>query len=90
MSNEKLSIAEKYRYLMDKINECEKEISTLQLTCPHERAKVVFKADTGNWSTSDDSYSVDVSCPECGYRASFDSISNQEEYNFWKCNELHI
>ena len=41
-------------------------LTALQELCPHTNATHVNKADTGNYSSSDDSYWTDHKCLDCG------------------------
>ena len=50
---------------LQRLNE---EMSALQARCQHPDAVKIPKADTGNWSTSDDSYWFECECPDCGKR----------------------
>lgn len=42
------------------------QLAYLQYHCKHESVKKEYKADTGNWSKSDDSYWIEFKCPDCG------------------------
>jgi hypothetical protein len=41
-------------------------LTALQELCPHTNAAHKNKANTGNYSSSDDSYWTDHTCPDCG------------------------
>jgi len=44
----------------------QKELFAIQDSCPHTNKRGEYKANTGNWSQSDDSYWIDVNCDDCG------------------------
>lgn len=59
------------------------KVGDLQKACPHDHALVKLDSDTGNWSSSFDSYWVEVRCPECGEFLNYDSELNTEKYMYW-------
>lgn len=75
------SMAKKVEEIDRKILECKETINQAHLEikriqdedCPHFNMKEVYKADTGNWSASDDSYWKEVWCEDCGKTATYDS-----------------
>lgn len=49
------------------IQEAKAKIKHIQeYKCSHPNATKEYKADTGNYSKSDDRYWIDYSCPDCG------------------------
>ena len=73
----------KYQKLLFKQKKIDEEIEQLQKECPHESISIKPESDTGNWSRSEDSYSVDVKCDDCGMYKFYDSEVHQEQYNYW-------
>lgn len=66
--------------LKDKIAILNLEIKNIQDSCQHEVVDGKYKGDTGNWSSSDDSYWIDATCLECGKSLFIDSVNNAELY----------
>jgi len=60
------------------------ELQQLQASCPHENKQGEYKGDTGNWSSSDDSYWIDARCLDCGKTWIIDSVTNKLEYYDFK------
>jgi hypothetical protein len=54
------------------------ELQKLQSECPHEELTGENHANTGNWSSSDDSYWTTYVCPSCGKRWNED-----QEESWW-------
>ena len=76
-------IQKKYLKLIEKQKSVDKEIELLQQECTHPMARIKPESDTGNWSRSDDSYSVEIKCPECGIYKYYDSQRHPEMYRYW-------
>ena len=45
----------------------------LQATCTHPAASRRYYSDIGNWCREDDSYWLELDCPDCGLFESIDS-----------------
>ena len=41
------------------------QLCQLQMECEHENVSHEYKADTGNYSKSDDAYWIEHRCPDC-------------------------
>lgn len=59
-------IREQVAALKQEAINCTNKITELQRECPHFNAVETPKADTGNWSKSDDRYWTEFRCPDCG------------------------
>lgn len=55
------SIKEEYKKLHTRL-------TNNQINCEHEYKESVHRADTGNYSKSDDSYWIKYECPDCNHR----------------------
>ncbi len=60
-----MKISTRITRLKDKIQKARQEITVIQDACPHHRLVGKFYSDTGNYCSSDDSYWVELECPEC-------------------------
>jgi hypothetical protein len=54
------------------------ELDKLQKKCSHKRATCEYKASTGNYDPSQDSYWAEISCPTCGKQ--WIAESDNDEY----------
>jgi hypothetical protein len=61
------------------------EVQKIQAECPHEELTGENHGDTGNWSSSDDSYWTVYVCPSCGKRWQED----QDESWYDRENKIH-
>jgi hypothetical protein len=48
------------------IDKCTQKLYDLQDECPHTNVDKKYKANTGNYDPSADSYWIELSCPDCG------------------------
>jgi hypothetical protein len=66
---QELSLLLDHRKALDKnIEDLQKQLGTHASTCEHPVLTGKYGANTGNWSSTDDSYWVDFFCPNCGKR----------------------
>lgn len=49
-----------------RLSNAQQEMNELRTVCPHTDVSRLAKADTGNWSPSDDRYWDDCVCLHCG------------------------
>lgn len=68
-----MTIKEKVQRIHSMRNRLTLELQTIQENCPHADMQGKYKADTGNWCSSDDSYWIDAECLDCGKRFHIDS-----------------
>jgi phosphoenolpyruvate carboxylase len=59
-------IKEMREHYQKQIRHAQQALITLAETCPHDRATKTARADTGNYSRSDDRYWWQHVCPDCG------------------------
>lgn len=59
------------------ISEAQLLLRQLQVECPHVNKTGVYKGNTGNWCSQDDSYWIDAKCPDCGKSWMIDSEMEQ-------------
>lgn len=55
----------KLKQIRTKQVKAELELEQLQAECEHPNRLVKYGANTGNWCASDDSYWIDIFCPDC-------------------------
>lgn len=60
------SIRERYEWIQREQNDLVESLGRLQEACLHPNASVTHRADTGNYSKSDDCYWTEHLCPDCG------------------------
>ena len=60
------SINKRMMKLKKKISDLNDQVLKLQAECPHARVKETNRADTGNYSYSDDRYWIEFRCHDCG------------------------
>lgn len=70
----------KINTLIKKLQKVNSEITNLQSTCTHENFTGEYKADTGNWCQSDDSYWISAKCLDCDKSLYADSRKDYELY----------
>ena len=63
----------------DEIKPLRRELEAHQQKCKHKKAVQEYKANTGNWDRSQDSYWTNIYCPTCLKEWTVDSDS--PEYN---------
>lgn len=63
-------IEEHIKEKKDQIEKIQKEIVDLEKKCRHPKLRGKREGDTGNWDPNDNSYSIDVECPSCGWHDS--------------------
>ena len=68
MTEHTLSISQRHEQIVQRLSEAYVDLSTLQEECTHPGLVGTYKADTGNWSRSDDAYWVEFRCPDCSKR----------------------
>lgn len=60
-----MNIREKVEELNSIIHDARMMIKAVQEECEHPLYTAKYGGNTGNWSSSDDSYWVDFHCPDC-------------------------
>lgn len=61
-----MTIPEQVARVKSMIARLQSELGRIRDTCPHPHKEGRYKGNTGNWCPDDDSYWIDVSCPDCG------------------------
>ena len=61
------------RRIMRERHKLAAEEHKLQSVCAHPAAIRRYRSDTGNWCESDDTYWMEIDCPDCGFFESIDS-----------------
>jgi hypothetical protein len=63
-----MQIRRKHINITGKITTLQEQIKQLQELCQHTNVEKKYKANTGNYDPSADSYWIDWRCPDCGKR----------------------
>lgn len=63
-----MNIREKKEALLAIVNDAQVMLLDLRKECPHMIGEYIYKGDSGNWSSSDDSYWKELTCSDCGKR----------------------
>lgn len=75
-----MKLKNKVDKIKDKISKLSTQIKEIQDSCPHDAVDGKYKGDSGNWSSSDDSYWIDATCLECGKSLFVDSLRDVDLY----------
>lgn len=75
------TIKERIAKAQDRIIKWHQYIRDIQMGCVHPDLIGKYNSNTGNWCPQDDSYWLDLNCPDCGKRWSVDS--NNPEYRLY-------
>ena len=84
-----LKIATKVERLNKKISELSCQITELRKICPHENLVGVYKSDSGNWCSSDNSYWVELDCKDCGnaWHEDQEGLGYDPDWNYSRTHE---
>lgn len=63
----KQTIAAQIKQKENQIKKNQNDIINLQKKCRHPKLQGKREGNTGNWDPNDDSYSIYVECPSCGW-----------------------
>lgn len=61
-------IRKKYESIDRREDKLARELAKLQATCNHPNLEKNYKANTGNYDRSADSYWIEFKCPDCRKR----------------------